>query len=78
MSDASIEKGVKDRPDLAKILYDLRQHLTLTQSQMAEQLGISQVMVSPHNSTNVGDSFINLNKFITSIDFMFDEVRIPY
>ena len=23
-------------------------------------------------------SFINLNKFITSIDFMFDEVRIPY
>jgi len=68
MSDTSIEKGVEDRPDLAKILYDLRQHLTLTQSQMAEQLGISQAMVSAiekgrtEPSSKLADKILNYSK----------------
>jgi len=47
MSDIDVKKVLpENKPNFTKILYDLRQHLSLTQSEMAKELGISQPVVS--------------------------------
>jgi len=47
LSDIAVQKVLPEtKPNFAKILYDLRQHLSLTQSEMAKELGISQPVVS--------------------------------